>query len=148
MPLGDRFGTTTISMATPPNLIQIWKVLLTLFRQQSSAFLTSDGSIFAYGSPTSIGYLLSKRLHRTSLICGICGGPGAYMLWVFYDARGDCDCNGNQLDALVSAEAIVQLTLMVMEFVMIWNVHLVMMTKTVFVTMLMTARSNRCTWRL
>ena len=32
--------------------------------------------------------------------CGVCNGPGEIYEWMFRHPAGDCDCEGNQLDAL------------------------------------------------
>ena len=51
--------------------------------------------------------------------CGICNGPGAiYECGCADIPEGDCDCDGNQLDALASVVVTAQPTKMPMAFVM------------------------------
>ena len=50
--------------------------------------------------------------------CGVCNGPGSiYECGCADIPEGDCDCDGNQLDALGECGRTVLLTLTLMEFV-------------------------------
>ena len=61
------------------------------FGSNGTAFLTLTGELFIVGNPDIVG---TSTTYPTNTLdeCGICNGPGI--------PEGDCDCDGNQLDAI------------------------------------------------